>query len=108
MADYNLVVIVGRLARKPVVKRGGKFKLPYTILDIRVNKQTMDEIGEPKSSVVKIQAACYQHQAEIAADLLDFGSSVMVSGRLVQKGKTLSVRVDRLHCLDSKKVQETV
>jgi len=111
MADYSLVIVVGRLTRDPELKYGTQGGLPYAKLSIAVNKQVPQTDGSLKKTVSFIDATVWRHQAELCAQMLKKGSTCMVVGSLKQNRWTdkegqnrskLEVTADRVQFLDRK------
>src|SRR5437762_2808217 len=111
MADYNLVVIVGRLSRDPEMKYTAGGGVPYARMSIAVNRQYTAPDGTLHKSVVFVDVSVWRNQAEIACQFLKKGSTCLVSGFLEQsrwvdadqkKHSRLRVRAERLQFMDRK------
>lgn len=111
MADYSLVILVGRLTRDPELKYGGNGGLPYARLSIAVNRQQSTPDGSVKKTVSFIDVTVWRHQAELCTQFLKKGSTCMVVGSLQQSRWTdkdgsnrsrLQVNADRVQFLDRK------
>jgi len=111
MADYSLVILVGRLTKDPDLKYASNGGLAYTCLKLSVKKSSAGADGSVKKSVVLVDVTAQRHQAELCCQFLKKGSSVMVVGHLRQdrwtddedKGHSrLSVVADRIQFLDKR------
>jgi len=109
MADYNLVVIVGRLARDPELKYTAGSGVPYARMTLAVNRHYNAPDGTAHKSVAFVDVTVWRHQAEIACQFLKKGSTCLVSGALEQnrwvdaeqkKRSKLRVRAERLQFMD--------
>ncbi len=117
MADYNLVVVVGRLARDPELKYTADNGTPYARFGLAVNRQTTLPDGSVQKSVTFVDISVWRHQAEIACQFLKKGSTCLVSGWLEQsrwidkqgqKRSKLRVRAQRLQFMDRKPAEQLV
>ena len=111
MADYSLVILVGRLTRDPELKYASSGGLPYARITLAVNRHQAKEDGSVKKTVSFIDATVWRHQAELCAQMLRKGSACMVVGSLQQSRWTdkegasrsrLQVNADRIQFLDRK------
>ncbi len=109
MADYSLVILVGRLTRDPELKYGAAGGLPYAKLSVAVNRQTSQPDGGVKKTVSFIDATVWRHQAELCCQMLKKGSTCMIVGSMHQNRWTdkegqnrskLEVNADRVQFLD--------
>ena len=65
MADYNLVVLVGRLTRDPELKYTPNGGTPFTKLGMAINHTSNMPDGSYQKSVTFVDISVWQHQAEI-------------------------------------------
>lgn len=109
MADYSLVILVGRLTRDPELKYASSGGLPYARLPLAINRKLAGADGELKKTVSFIEATVWRHQAELCVQMLRKGSTCMVVGSLRQSRWTdkdgqgrsrLQVTADRVQFLD--------
>lgn len=98
MSDYNLVVVVGKLARDPELKYDAAMGTPYCDL-------ALDVLKAEATSAIRVNVYVEGHQAELVAQFQSKGSSILVSGKLEadagSKGD-LHVRADRVQFMDRK------
>lgn len=111
MADFNYVVVVGRLTRDPELKYTQGRGTPYTKLSMAINKQVPLPDGNFQKATTFVDVAVWKHQAELACQVLKKGSTCLVSGELElmrwtdaqnQKRSKMRVRCHRLQFLDKK------
>lgn len=103
MADYSMVILVGRLTRDPELKYGATGGLPYTRLSVAVKQQAAQQDGTVKKTESVFDVTVWRHQAELCCQFLKKGSTVMVIGTLEQRRDTdarLDVVADRVQFLD--------
>ena len=101
MADYNLVVIVGKVMEKP--KSGHSDQgFPSVTFPIAIHHQTVLPDGNVKKSVTFVNVIAWADQAVICAKFLKKGASVLVSGRLEQEevSRKYRVKAARVQFLD--------
>ena len=117
MADYNLVVLVGRLTRDPELKYPPNGGTPFTKLGMAINHTSNMPDGSYQKSVTFVDISVWQHQAEIVCQVLRKGSTFLVAGALEllrwvdkdgQKRSKLRVRAQRVQFMDRKLVPEPV
>jgi single-strand DNA-binding protein len=111
MADYSLVILVGRLTKDPELKYSASGGLPHTTLHVAVNRQLSQSDGSIKKTTSLVEATAWRHQAELVCQMTKKGSTLMIIGKLEQhrwtnkNGKSrgkLVVTVDRIQFLDQK------
>jgi single-strand DNA-binding protein len=111
VADYNLVVLVGRLTRDPELKYTELNGTAHTKLSMAIARQVAQPDGNYQKSVVYVDVAVWKHQAELACQVLKKGSSLLVSGFLESiqwtnvdgsRRSNLRVRAQRLQFLDKR------
>jgi len=111
MADYNVVVLVGRLTRAPELKNTKASGTPFTELSLAVNKSVKQADGSYQKQVSFFDIVVWQRQAETCCQYLHKGSSILVTGELEQqrwtskdgqKKSKVKVRADRVQFLDPK------
>lgn len=112
MASLNKVFLIGNLTRDVEVRYTPAGKAVAGV-GIAVNQKWKDANGEQHEDVTFVDLTIWGKTAELAAQYLGKGSSVHVSGRLRtetwddkqtgQKRSKLSVTVDELQFLDSKR-----
>ena len=81
MADYNLVVIVGRLSRDPELKYTPKGSAVARI-GMAINRTWKSETGEQREEVTFVDVEAWGRQAETASQYLTRGRPVYIEGRL--------------------------
>jgi len=101
MSDYNLAVIVGKLQRDPQLHYSEDGN-PYSALALEVARSLPDANGTIQKTVTLIDVQINGHQAEIACQRLIKGSSVLVAGSFVQRGRSLGMKADRIQFLDKR------
>jgi single-strand DNA-binding protein len=109
MADYNLVVLAGRLTRDPELTYTENDGTPFTKFTLAVNRVSTDADGSYKKSVAHVDVAVWKHQAELCCQFTKKGSRILVSGSLEllrwtdkdgTKRSKLRVRAQRIQFLD--------
>jgi single-strand DNA-binding protein len=112
--DYQKVIFAGRLGRDPETRYFNDSSAVCT-LNIASGERWRDRAsGENRERTTWLRCACFGRTAELAAEYLRKGSRVMVEGKLQneewekdgQKHSTLSLRVDRLVFVDTKRDAE--
>ena len=108
MPDYNLAVLIGRLTRNPELKY-----LPSGVavanFSIAINS-SWGSGAEKKEKTTFIDITAWKRTAELAAEYLTKGSSVMITGSIDQetwekdgqKRSKLKVTAQRIQFLDRK------
>jgi single-strand DNA-binding protein len=81
MANFNQVILVGNLTKKPELRFTPKGK---AVLNggIAVNEHWTDDAGQKKERVTFIDFTIWDRAAETFAQYTDKGSPVFLSGRL--------------------------
>src|SRR3990167_7751682 len=111
MADYNVVVLVGRLTRYPELRNTKASGTPFTELSLAVNKSIKQADGSYQKQVSFFDIVVWQRQAETCCQYLHKGSSILVTGELEQqrwtdkqgqKKSKVKVRAERVQFLDPK------
>lgn len=111
MADYNVVVLVGRLTRAPELRHTSTNGTPFTELSLAVNKSVKQADGSYQKNVSFIDIVVWKHQAELCTQYLHKGSSILVNGELEQqrwtskdgqKKSKIKVMAGRIQFLDPK------
>ena len=111
MADYNVVVLVGRLTRDPALRNTKASGTPFTELSLAVNKSVKQADGSYQKQVSFFDIVVWQRQAETCCQYLHKGSSILVTGELEQqrwtskdgqKKSKVKVRAERVQFLDPK------
>ena len=110
MADYNRVILIGRITRDPEVRYVGSgtavTDLGLAVNDRRKNQQTGEWVEETQF----VDVTLWARQAEIAGEYLSKGSNVFIEGRLKldrwekdgQKNSKLRVIGEKMQFLDRK------
>lgn len=109
MASYNRVVLVGNLTREVELKytQGGH---AVTDVGLAVNDRRKSQTGEWIEETTFIDITLWGRQAEVAAEYLSKGSSILIEGRLKldtwetdgQKRSKLRVVGERMQMLSSR------
>ena len=101
MADYNLVVIAGKLMENPKSGHSDE-NLPYVTFPVSVHCQEVRPDGTVEKSVTFVNVIAWADQAVICAKFLKKGASVLVSGRLEQEevSRKYRVKAARVQFLD--------
>lgn len=108
MADYNLVVLVGRLTRDPELKYIQQSGTPVARFTLAINRVVNLPDGNQQKSVAFIDVSVWRHQAELVSQYLRKGSPCLVSGHLEQsrwtdssnqKRSKIRVRAERIQFL---------
>lgn len=111
MASFNQATIVGNITRDPELRYtpGGSAVCDITVA---VNEKWKGKDGQAKEEVSFIDCTCWGRTAEVAAEHLKKGRSVLVSGRLRQdrwedkngggKRSKIGIVVDKLQFLGGK------
>jgi len=84
MNDYSLAILVGRLTRDPELKYTNPGGIPYLRMSIAVNRQVKTENAEPRKTVSFVDVTAWRRLAELCAQFLKKGRTVMVVGSLRQ------------------------
>ncbi len=109
MADYNRVILVGRLTRDPQV-RYTPSGTAVADLSLATSEQYKNRAGEQVEQTCFVDIVVWARQAETCGEYLSKGSPVLVEGRLQldkwenKDGETrskLRVRADRVQFLGS-------
>jgi single-strand DNA-binding protein len=83
MADYNCVVLLGRLARDPELKYAPS-GAPVCSFSVATNHHYTKSDGEKAQSVTFVDIVAWRRLAEICSQFLKKGRQVLVSGSLKQ------------------------
>lgn len=83
MNDYSLAVIVGRLTRDPELKYT-KNGIPFVRLSVAVNRPGKAEDGSAKTTVSFVDVTVWRRMAELCAQFLKKGRTVLVVGAIKQ------------------------
>ncbi len=81
MANYNRVILVGRLTRD-VELRFTSSQLAVTDVGLAVNDRRKNQSGEWVEETTFVDITLWGRQAEVAGEYLSKGSSVLIEGRL--------------------------
>ncbi len=109
VADYNLVVLAGRLTCDPELKYTENEGTPFTKLTLAISRVATDADGSFQKSVTHVDVAVWKHQAELCCQYTKRGSHILVSGFLEllrwtdkdgAKQSKLRVRAQRIQFLD--------
>jgi len=84
MADYNCVVLLGRLARDPELKYAPSGS-PVCSFSVATNQQYTKSDGQKAQSVTFVDVTAWKRLAEICSQFLKKGRQVLVSGTLKQE-----------------------
>src|SRR5437016_2756570 len=109
MADYNRVILIGRLTRDPEL-RYIPSGTAVTEIGLAVNDRRKNQSGEWTEETQFIDITLWGRTAEIATEYLTKGSPVFIEGRLKldrwekdgQKHSKLKVVGDKLQFLGGK------
>lgn len=116
MANFNCVMLIGRLTRDPELKylQDGT---ALAHLDMAINKKWRDKSGNEKEETCFVNITAWKKTAELCTEYLKKGSSIMCMGELKtdswidQEGKKhsrLEVRAQQIQFLDRKEKTENV
>jgi single-strand DNA-binding protein len=83
MADYNSVVILGRLARDPELKYAPS-GAPVCTFSVATNQHYTKSDGQKAQSVTFVDVTVWRRLAELCSQFLRKGREVLVSGALKQ------------------------
>jgi single-strand DNA-binding protein len=84
MADYNCVVLLGRLARDPELKYAPS-GAPVCSFSVATNHHYTKSDGQKAQSVTFVDIVAWRRLAEICSQFLKKGRQVLVSGSLKQE-----------------------
>ena len=84
MNDYSLAIVVGRLTRDPELKYTNPGGIPYVRMSMAVNRQVKTDDGGVKKTVSFVDVTVWRRLAELCAQFLKKGRTVMVVGSLRQ------------------------
>lgn len=84
MNDYSLAIVVGRLTHDPELKYTNPGGIPYLRMSLAVNRQVKSEGDEPKKTITFVDVSAWRRLAELCAQFLKKGRTVMVVGSLRQ------------------------
>jgi single-strand DNA-binding protein len=84
MADYNSVVLLGRLARDPELKYAPS-GAPVCTFSVATNQHYTKSDGEKAQSVTFVDVTVWRRLAELCSQFLKKGRQVLVSGSLKQE-----------------------
>lgn len=111
MNDYSLAIVVGRLTRDPELKYTNPGGIPYLRMSLAVNRQVKKTDGETRKTVSFVDVTTWRRLAELCAQFLKKGKTVLVVGSLRQArwiGKDgtaksrIEVQADRVQFLGPK------
>ena len=114
MANYNRVILVGRLTRDPELRYIPN-GTPVVEFGLAVSNRRQTPSGEWVEEPVFVDIVLWQRQAEIASEYLTKGSPVLIEGRLKmdtwttsdgQKRSKLRVVGERMQLLGSRAADE--
>lgn len=114
MANYNRVILVGRLTRDPELRYVPN-GTPVVEFGLAVSNRRQTPSGEWVEEPVFVDIVLWQRQAEIASEYLTKGSPVLIEGRLKmdtwttsdgQKRSKLRVVGERMQLLGSPRSTE--
>jgi len=114
MANYNRVILVGRLTRDPELRYIPN-GTPVVEFGLAVSNRRQTPSGEWVEEPVFVDIVLWQRQAEIASEYLTKGSPVLIEGRLKmdtwttsdgQKRSKLRVVGERMQLLGSRAAEE--
>jgi len=88
MANLNTVVIAGRLTKDPV-KRSESAQVVNMIVAVNYRSKDRDT-GEDKEDTDFVPVSVFGRTAEICAERLHKGSSVLISGRIRSRSKEIA------------------
>lgn len=100
VADYNCVILVGRLRQDPELKYGLDDGEPYCRFSIIVNRFIPEKDGTNRKETAIVDVMALRHQAEMICQFLRKGSSVLVVGSLRSHEKEVDVVANRVQFLD--------
>ena len=83
MNDYSLAIVVGRLTHDPELKYTNPGGIPYLRMSLAVNRQIKSE-EDPKKTITFVDVSVWRRLAELCAQFLKKGRTVMVVGSLRQ------------------------
>ena len=110
MADFNKVILLGRLTRDPEL-RYTPAGSPVCVFDLAVNRSYTTQAGERRDEVCFITIEVWGKQGENCAEYLKKGRQALVEGHLRQRswetpeGQKRSkheVRADRVQFMDAR------
>ncbi len=84
MADFNKVILLGRLTRDPEL-RYTPAGSPVCNFDLAVNRSYTTQAGERRDEVCFVTIVVWGKQAETCAEYLKKGRQTLVEGRLSQR-----------------------
>jgi single-strand DNA-binding protein len=84
MNDYSLAILVGRLTRDPELKYTNPGGIPYLRLSLAINRVAKKPDGSSKKTVSFVDVIVWRRLAELCAQFLKKGRTVMVVGGLRQ------------------------
>jgi len=81
MANFNKVILAGNLTRDPELKHTPK-GTAVAKLGLAINRNWTTESGEKREEVTFVDVTAFGKQAEVLAQYLRKGRSVLIEGRL--------------------------
>jgi len=84
MNDYSLAILVGRLTRDPELKYTNPGGIPYLRMSLAINREVKQADGNSKKTVSFVDVSVWRRLAELCAQFLKKGRTVMVVGGLRQ------------------------
>jgi single-strand DNA-binding protein len=84
VSDYSLAILVGRLTRDPELKYTNPGGIPYVKMSLAINREQKVADGTVKKTVSFVDITVWRHLAEICAQFLKKGRTVMVVGSIRQ------------------------
>ena len=84
MNDYSLAIVVGRLTRDPELKYTNPGGIPFLRMSLAVNRQAKTEDEGPRKTISFVEVSVWRRLAELCAQFLKKGRTVMVVGSLRQ------------------------
>lgn len=103
MNDYSLAILVGTLKADPRLEYDKPAGIPFVRMPIRVRRSELAaETGERKTTELTVAVVAWRRLAELCAQFLKKGRTVMVVGKLTGKGARMSIEADRVQFLGPK------
>jgi len=84
MSDFNRSILAGNLTRDPEL-RYTPSGTPVCSFDLAINSFYTNSAGEKKEDVTFVPITVWKRQAELCAEYLKKGRSVLVEGRIKQE-----------------------
>lgn len=82
MASFNKVILMGNLTHNPEIRSVGRDGMKVARLRLAINERRRDRNGQMADAPVFVDVDAWDRLAELSAQYLSKGRSILVEGRL--------------------------